>query len=179
MSASLKGKKVAFLATDGGEQVELTDPREALEKAGAETELVSIKEGSIDGFHHLDKGDTFKVDKLVGDVDFNDYDALVLPGGVANPDELRQDRAAVAFARSFVEAGKPVAAICHAPWLLVEANVVRGRTLTSFPSVKTDIVNAGGHWVDEKVCHDAPLITSRNPDDLEAFSGKIIEVLGQ
>ncbi|MCK7545586.1 type 1 glutamine amidotransferase [Marinobacter bryozoorum] len=179
MSASLKGKKVAFLATDGVEQVELTDPREALEKAGAETELVSIKEGSIDGFHHLDKGDTFKVDKLVGDVDFNDYDALVLPGGVANPDELRQDRAAVAFARSFVEAGKPVAAICHAPWLLVEANVVRGRTLTSFPSVKTDIVNAGGHWVDEKVCHDAPLITSRNPDDLEAFSGKIIEVLGQ
>ncbi|UZD65674.1 type 1 glutamine amidotransferase domain-containing protein [Marinobacter sp. AN1] len=178
MSASLKGKKVAFLATDGVEQVELTDPREALEKAGAETELVSIKEGSIDGFHHLDKGDTFKVDKLVGDVDFNDYDALVLPGGVANPDELRQDRAAVAFARSFVEAGKPVAAICHAPWLLVEANVVRGRTLTSFPSVKTDIVNAGGHWVDEKVCYDAPLITSRNPDDLEAFSGKIIEVLG-
>jgi protease I len=179
MSASLKGKKVAFLATDGVEQVELTDPREALEKAGAATELVSIKEGSIDGYHHLDKGDTFKVDKLVGDVDFNDYDALVLPGGVANPDELRQDRAAVAFARSFVEAGKPVAAICHAPWLLVEANVVRGRTLTSFPSVKTDIVNAGGHWVDEKVCHDAPLITSRNPDDLEAFSGKIIEVLGQ
>lgn len=179
MSASLKGKKVAFLATDGVEQVELTDPREALEKAGAETELVSIKEGSIDGYHHLDKGDTFKVDKLVGDVDFNDYDALVLPGGVANPDELRQDRAAVAFARSFVEAGKPVAAICHAPWLLVEANVVRGRTLTSFPSVKTDIVNAGGHWVDEKVCHDAPLITSRNPDDLEAFSGKIIEVLGR
>ncbi|SET85933.1 type 1 glutamine amidotransferase domain-containing protein [Marinobacter segnicrescens] len=178
MSASLKGKKVAFLATDGVEQVELTDPREALEKAGAETELVSIKEGSIDGFHHLDKGDTFKVDKLVGDVDFNDYDALVLPGGVANPDELRQDRAAVAFARSFVEAGKPVAAICHAPWLLVEANVVRGRTLTSFPSVKTDIVNAGGHWVDEKVCYDAPLITSRNPDDLEAFSSKIIEVLG-
>lgn len=130
--------------------------KEALEKAGAETELVSIKEGSIDGFHHLDKGDTFKVDKLVGDVDFNDYDALVLPGGVANPDELRQDRAAVAFARSFVEAGKPVAAICHAPWLLVEANVVRGRTLTSFPSVKTDIVNAGGHWVDERSATTRP-----------------------
>ncbi|MGM0570536.1 type 1 glutamine amidotransferase domain-containing protein [Marinobacter sp.] len=179
MTASLKGKKIAVLATDGVEQVELTDPRKTLEEAGADTELVSIKEGNIDGYHHLDKGDAFKVDRLVGDVDFNDYDALVLPGGVANPDELRQDRSAVAFVRSFVEAGKPVAAICHAPWLLVEANVVRGRTLTSFPSVKTDIVNAGGHWVDEQVCHDAPLITSRNPDDLAAFSDKIIEVLGR
>lgn len=179
MSTSLKGKKIAFLATDGVEQVELTDPREALEKAGADIELLSIREGRIDGYHHLDKGDSFQVDKLVGDAESSDYDALVLPGGVANPDALRQDHAAVAFVRDFVEAGKPVAAICHAAWLLVEANVVRGRNLTSFPSVKTDIVNAGGHWVDEQVCHDAPLITSRNPGDLEAFSGKIIEVVGR
>lgn len=178
MSASLKGRKIAILATDGVEQVELTDPREALEKAGASTELVSIREDSIKGYHHLDKGDTFKVDRRVSDVESGNYDALVLPGGVANPDALRQDLAAVALVRSFVEASKPVAAICHAPWLLVEANVVRGRTLTSYPSVKTDIVNAGGHWVDEQVCHDAPLITSRNPKDLEAFSRKIIEVLG-
>lgn len=146
MSTSLKGKKIAFLATDGVEQVELTDPREALEKAGADIELLSIREGRIDGYHHLDKGDSFQVDKLVGDAESSDYDALVLPGGVANPDALRQDHAAVAFVRDFVEAGKPVAAICHAAWLLVEANVVRGRNLTSFPSVKTDIVNAGGHW---------------------------------
>ncbi|GGY62283.1 type 1 glutamine amidotransferase domain-containing protein [Marinobacter zhanjiangensis] len=179
MSTSLKGKKIAFLATDGVEQVELTDPREALEKAGADIELLSIREGRIDGYHHLDKGGSFQVDKLVGDAESSDYDALVLPGGVANPDALRQDHAAVAFVRDFVEAGKPVAAICHAAWLLVEANVVRGRNLTSFPSVKTDIVNAGGHWVDEQVCHDAPLITSRNPGDLEAFSGKIIEVVGR
>lgn len=179
MSTSLKGKKIAFLATDGVEQVELTDPRETLEKAGADIELLSIKEGSIDGYHHLDKGDSFKVDKLVSDVEFSDYDALVLPGGVANPDALRQDHAAVAFVRDFVDASKPVAAICHAPWLLVEANVVRGYTLTSFPSVKTDILNAGGHWADEEVCYDGPLITSRNPGDLEAFSNKIIEVVGR
>ncbi|MFW5823723.1 MAG: type 1 glutamine amidotransferase domain-containing protein [Marinobacter sp.] len=179
MSTSLKGKTIAILATDGVEQVELTDPREALEKAGAETELLSIKEGKIDGYNHLDKADSFKVDRLVSGASFEDFDALVLPGGVANPDNLRQDRAAVSFVRSFVEANKPVAAICHGPWLLVEANVVRGRTLTSFPSVKTDIVNAGGHWVDEEVCHDAPLITSRNPDDLKAFCGKIIEVVGR
>lgn len=179
MSASLKGKKIAFLATDGVEQVELTQPWEELGKAGATTELISIKEGKIDGYHHLDKGDSFKVDRQANDVEFTDYDALVLPGGVANPDELRQDHAAVALVRSFVEAGKPVAAICHAPWLLVEANVVRGLNLTSFPSVKTDVVNAGGHWVDQEVCHDAPLITSRNPHDLDAFCGKIIEVLTQ
>ncbi|MFC4257811.1 type 1 glutamine amidotransferase domain-containing protein [Marinobacter lacisalsi] len=179
MSTALKGKKIAFLATDGVEQVELTAPREALEKAGADIDLLSIKEGSIDGYHHLDKGDPFKVDKLVSDAESGDYDALVLPGGVANPDALRQDHAAVAFVRDFVDAGKPVAAICHAPWLLVEANVVRGHTLTSFPSVKTDIVNAGGHWVDEQVCHDGPLITSRNPGDLDAFSNRIIEVVGR
>lgn len=178
MSASLKGKTIAFLATDGVEQVELTEPWDALQKAGATTELLSIKEGKIKGYHHLDKGDTFKVDRQVSDAEFTDYDALILPGGVANPDDLRQDHAAVAFVRSFVEAAKPVAAICHAPWLLVEANVVRGRTLTSFPSVKTDIVNAGGQWVDETVCYDAPLITSRNPDDLDAFCKKIIEVVG-
>lgn len=178
MSASLTGKKIAFLATDGVEQVELTEPREALEKAGATIELISIKEGSIDGYNHLEKADSFKVDHQVSNVSYNDYDALVLPGGVANPDELRQDESAVAFARSFIEAGKPVAAICHGPWLLVEADVVRDRKLTSFPSIKTDIINAGGKWVDKEVCYDAPLITSRKPDDLKAFSDKIIEVVG-
>lgn len=179
MSNPLDGKKIAFLATDGVEQVELTQPWEALEKAGATLTLLSIKEDPVAGYHHLDKGNTFQVDRLVGDGASTDFDALVLPGGVANPDALRQDQAAVEFVREFIEAGKPVAAICHAPWLLVEADVVRGRTLTSFPSVKTDIINAGGNWVDETVCYDAPLITSRNPGDLDAFCDRIIEVVGQ
>ncbi len=179
MTTELQGKKIAFLATDGVEQIELTRPWEDLKKAGAEVELLSIKEGSIDGYHHLDKADSFPVDKVLSDASFTNYDALVLPGGVANPDALRLDKSAVAFTRSFVEAGKPIAAICHGPWLLVEADVVKGKTLTSFPSLQTDISNAGGSWANESVCHDGGLITSRKPDDLDDFCNKIIEVVGQ
>ena len=144
MAGELQGKKVAFLLTDGVEQIEYTEPRKAVEAAGAEAHLVSLKRGTVQGFNHLDKGDTFEADLAVRDADAEDYDGLVLPGGVANPDFLRTDPDAVAFTRSFFEAGKPVAAICHGPWTLVEADVVRGRTLTSWPSVRTDITNAGG-----------------------------------
>ncbi|SFR64427.1 protease I [Marinobacter daqiaonensis] len=179
MTNQLQGKTIAFLATDGVEQIELTQPWETLRDAGARVELLSVKTGKIQGYNHLDKADQFPVDGQVKDVSFEDYDALVLPGGVANPDALRMDQSAVAFVRSFVEADKPVAAICHAAWLLVEADVVRGRTLTSFPSVQTDIANAGGKWVDETVCHDDPLITSRKPDDLDDFCNRIIEVVGR
>lgn len=179
MSKQLEGKKIAFLATDGVEQIELTRPWDDLKKAGADVELVSIGKDGIDGYNHLEKADSFEVDKQVGDASFTEYDALVIPGGLANPDALRQNPSAVAFARSFVEAGKPVAAICHGPWVLVEADVVKGRTLTSFPSVKTDIANAGGKWVDETVCQDGNLITSRKPDDLDAFCETIIKVVGQ
>ncbi|GHC68212.1 type 1 glutamine amidotransferase domain-containing protein [Streptomyces cinnamoneus] len=166
--------KVAFLvAPQGVEQIELTTPWKAVEEAGGTPQLVSTKPGKVQAFHHLDKGDTFPVDKVVDEVGVAEYDALVLPGGVANPDFLRMDERAVAFARDFFGAGKPVAAICHAPWTLVEADVVRGRTLTSWPSLRTDIQNAGGSWVDEqvKVCTSGPntLITSRKPDDLKAF----------
>ncbi len=164
--ASLDEKKVAFLATDGVEQIELTEPWKAVEEAGGKPELISLQEGKIQGFEHLDKGDEFDVDRAVADVSAGDYDGLVLPGGVANPDFLRADEDAVAFVRSFFEAGKPVAAICHGPWTLVEADVVRDRTLTSFPSLKTDIRNAGGNWVDEEVHVDGGLVSSRNPDDL-------------
>lgn len=177
MTAPLHGKKVAFLATDGVEQIELTRPWKDLEGAGAKLELVSIKSDEVQGFNHLDKADTFKVDRTVSQADGNDYDALVLPGGVANPDDLRTNEQAVAFVRDFMDKGKTVAAICHAPWTLVEADVLRDRTLTSFPSVKTDIKNAGGHWVDEEVHLDRNLITSRNPNDLDAFCAKIIEVM--
>jgi len=175
MAAELQGKRIAFMATDGVEQVEYIEPRKAVEAAGAEVHLVSLRSGTIQGFNHLDKGDTFKVDLTVRDADPGDYDGLVLPGGVANPDFLRMDRHAVAFARGFFEAGKPVAAICHAPWTLVEADVVRGRTLTSWPSLRTDIRNAGGTWVDEEVHVDAGLVTSRKPADLPAFCAKAIE----
>jgi protease I len=175
MAAELQGKRVAFMATDGVEQIEYTEPRKALEAAGAEVHLVSLRSGTIQGFNHLDKGDTFKVDLTVRDADPGDYDGLVLPGGVANPDALRLDQDAVAFARAFFEAGKPVAAICHAPWTLVEADVVRGRTLTSWPSLRTDIRNAGGNWVDEEVHVDAGLVTSRKPADLPAFCAKTVE----
>jgi protease I len=171
----LQGKRIAFLATDGVEQVELTDPWEAVEQAGAEPVLVSPKEGKIQGFEHLDKGKTFEVDKAVADTSADDYDGLVLPGGVANPDQLRMDEKAVAFVRSFVESGKPVGVICHGPWTLVEADVVRGRTLTSFPSVKTDLENAGATWVDKEVVVDNGLVSSRDPDDLPAFCKKIVE----
>jgi protease I len=175
MAEQLKGRKIAFLATDMVEQVELTEPWKALEGVGADLELISIKDGEIQGFNHYDKADTFKVDKTVEEADPSEYDGLVLPGGVGNPDNLRQDENAVQFVRAFFEQGKPVGAICHAPWLLVEAGVVRGRTLTSFPSLQTDISNAGGKWVDEQVHVDQGLVTSRKPADLPAFNKKLIE----
>jgi protease I len=177
MASRLSGKRVAFLATDGVEQVELSEPWKAVENEGGTPELVSLESGEIQGFDHLDKADTFKVDKPVADADMNDYDGLVLPGGVANPDFLRANEEAVEFTRSFFEAGKPVASICHGPWMLVEADVVQGRTVTSWPSVRTDIRNAGGTWVDEEVHVDSGLVTSRKPDDLPAFCEKLVEEL--
>jgi protease I len=171
----LNGRHVAFLATDMFEQVELTEPWNALEQAGAKLELVSLETGEIQGFDHYDKADTFRVGKTVDDASANDFDALVLPGGVGNPDTLRMNEDAVRFVRGFFETGKPIGAICHAPWMLVEAGIVNGRSLTSFPSLKTDIRNAGGNWVDEEVCVDEGIVTSRKPDDLPAFSAKLIE----
>jgi protease I len=176
MADELKGKKVAILvANEGIEQVELTEPRQALEQAGATVELLAPEATEAQAFNHLDKADAFPVDRAVGDAHAGDYDALMLPGGVANPDNLRTHPEAVAFVRAFFDAGKPVAAICHAPWALVEADVVRGRTLTSWPSLQTDIRNAGGTWVDQQVCVDAGLVTSRKPDDLPAFNAKMVE----
>jgi protease I len=173
--ADLSGKRVAFLATDMVEQVELSEPWKAVERAGGTPELVSLEEGEIQGFNHYDKADKFTVDRTVGEARAEDYDALVQPGGVGNPDTLRMDEDAVRFFRDFVESGKPVAVICHGPWMLVEAGVVRTRTLTSFPSLKTDIENAGGNWVDEEVVLDDGVITSRNPDDLPAFCKTLVE----
>ncbi len=175
MANELRGKKIAFLATDMVEQVELTRPWEALMGAGADVELVSIKDGKIQGFNHYDKADTFKVDKTVEEVSASDYDALVLPGGVGNPDTLRLDENAVHFVRDFFEQGKPVGAICHAPWLLIEAGVARDRTLTSWPSLTTDLRNAGANRVDQEVVVDNGLVTSRKPDDIPAFNKKLIE----
>jgi len=175
MAEDLNGKKIAFLFTDGVEQVELEKPLDAVKQAGAEVELISLEDGEVQAFQHLDHGDKIKVDKAVSDADPTDYDGLVLPGGVANPDFLRSDEDAVGFVRSFVEAGKPIGAICHGPWTLVEADVLRGRTITSWPSLKTDIRNAGGNWVDEEVHVDNGLVSSRNPDDLPAFCAKIVE----
>jgi protease I len=175
MAAELKGKKIAFLAADMFEQVELEEPWKALEQAGAELELVSLKDGEVQGFNHYDKAGSFKVDKSVEEASANDYDALVLPGGVGNPDNLRQDENAVQFVRDFFEQAKPVGAICHAPWTLIEAGVVRDRTLTSFPSLQTDLRNAGANWVDEEVHVDQGLVTSRKPDDIPAFNKKLIE----
>lgn len=171
----LNQKTIAFLATDGFEQIELTRPWDELSKAGAKLELVSLEKGEIQGFNHADKADTFKVDKTVDEVNATAYDALVLPGGVHNPDTLRTNKRAVEFAQEFFKHKKPVAAICHGPWLLVEADVVQGRTLTSWPSLQTDIKNAGGNWVDEEVVVDNGLVTSRKPDDLDAFCKKAIE----
>ncbi len=176
MPSDLNGKRIAILVdNEGVEQVELVEPRKAIEAAGAETELIAPEAGRIQAVDHLDKADKFEVDRAVGDADAAVYDGLLLPGGVANPDNLRTDADAVGFVRAFFEAGKPVAAICHAPWLLVEADVVEGRTLTSFPSLQTDIRNAGGEWVDEEVVTDSGLVTSRKPDDLPAFIDKAIE----
>ncbi|MFI5494385.1 type 1 glutamine amidotransferase domain-containing protein [Actinoplanes sp. NPDC051859] len=177
MATSIKGKRVAFLATDGVEEIEYTQPRKAVEAAGGLAELVSIKDGEIQAVNHLDKAGTYSVDKQVKNVAADQYDALVLPGGVANPDFLRTDPDAVQFVRSFFAAGKPVAAICHGPWTLVEAGVVDGRTLTSWPSLRTDLANAGATWVDEQVHVDQGLITSRKPDDLPAFCDKMIEAI--
>lgn len=179
MANTLQGKKIAVLATDGVEQVELTKPVQAVKDAGATVELLSITSGQIQGVNGMDKGDTFSVDKLVSQAQAGDYDALILPGGVANPDKLRMDPAAVKFVRDFFNSGKPIAAICHGPWTLVEADVVRGRTLTSWPSLQTDIRNAGGTWVDEVVHTDRGLVTSRKPDDLPAFCAKMVEEFGE
>jgi protease I len=171
----LQGKKVAILAADMVEQVELVEPRKALEAAGAQTELISIHPGEIQGFNHFDPADRHPVDRTVEEVQAADYDALFVPGGVGNPDQLRGDENAVSFVRDFFEAAKPVAVICHGPWILVEADVVRGRKLTSWPTLQTDIRNAGGNWVDQQVVVDQGLVTSRKPDDIPAFNDKMIE----
>ena len=177
MANRLDNKRVAFVATDGVEQVELTEPWKAVEAEGGQPELISIDSGEIQGFEHLDKADKFSVDRTAKEAKADDYDGLVLPGGVANPDFLRGDEDVVSFVRSFFEAGKPVGVICHGPWTIVEADVVRGRTLTSWPSLATDIRNAGGNWVDEEVHVDNGLVTSRKPDDLPAFCAKLVEEL--
>jgi protease I len=171
----LQGKKVAILAADMFERVELEEPRKALEDAGATTEVISIKDGEIQGFDHFDPSKKVKVEKTVEEVSVGEYDALLVPGGVGNPDLLRGDENAVDFVREFAESKKPMAVICHGPWVLVEAGVVRGRTLTSWPSLQTDIRNAGGNWVDEEVVVDDGIVTSRNPDDIPAFNRKMIE----
>jgi len=176
MSDRLQGKKIAFLtANEGVEQIELTEPMKAVREAGAEAELLAPEAGQVQAFNHLDKGDTFDADRAVGDVDAGEYDGLVLPGGVANPDQLRTKPEALEFVRSFFEAGKPVGVICHGPWTLIDAGVAEGRTLTSWPSLETDLRNAGANWVDEEVHVDQGLVTSRKPDDLEAFNAKIVE----
>jgi protease I len=172
---SLSGKRVAILATDGVEQVELTEPRKALDAAGAITKVVSPKSGSIKGWNHANWGDGIKVDVTLDGTSPDDYDALMLPGGVLNPDHLRTNEKAVNFVRAFFEAGKPVAAICHGPWMLVEADVVRGRNVTSWPSLHTDLRNAGASWTDSQVVTDHGLVTSRKPDDIPAFNRKMIE----
>jgi protease I len=171
----LQGKKIAFLATDGFEQVELTKPWDAVKQAGAEVELISIESGEIQGMNHDEKGNRFRVDRTIGDVKASDYAGLVLPGGVANPDRLRTDEQCVDFVRAFFDQKKPVAAICHGPWTLIEADAVRGRTVTSWPSLRKDLENAGATWVDEEVHVDDGLVTSRKPDDLDAFCAKAVE----
>lgn len=177
--AKLENKKVAVLATDGFEQSELEKPVEALKDAGATVEIVSIKSGKIKGWDEKDWGDEVAVDKTLDEVSSSDYDALVLPGGVMNPDTLRTNESAVAFAKAFMDAKKPVAAICHGPWLLAEADVVRGRKMTSYKSIQTDLKNAGADWVDQEVVTDNGFVTSRNPGDLPAFCKKMIEEIGE
>ncbi|GGK20188.1 protease [Pilimelia terevasa] len=172
------GRRVAFLLTDGVEESEYVRPREAVERAGARAALVSLRDGEIQAMRHTDKGGRHRVDTTVAQADPADYDALVLPGGVLNPDLLRMDAGAVEFVRAFVRSGRPVAAICHGPWTLVEADAVRGRTVTSWPSLRTDLTNAGATWVDEEVRVDGNLITSRKPDDLPAFCAALLQELG-
>lgn len=179
MSHSLEGKKIAFLATTGFEQIELTQPWSELKDAGADVVLVSLEKGSIKGFNHMEPGDDFNVDQTLDEVTADDFDGVVLPGGVHNPDALRTDNRAVQFVRDFFRQHKSVAAICHGPWLLVEADVLAGRILTSWQSLKTDIENSGGSWVDQEVVVDEGLVTSRNPDDLDAFCTKTIEVFSE
>jgi protease I len=173
---TLKGKKVAILAADMFERVELEEPRKALEDAGADVEIVSIHDGEVRGFDHFDPANTVEVDRTVEEVSPDDYDALMIPGGVGNPDQLRGDENAVAFVRDFHDAGKPLAVICHGPWMLVESGVVRGKTVTSWPTLQTDVRNAGGEWVDEEVVVDGNLVTSRKPDDIPAFNEKMLEL---
>jgi protease I len=180
MADELQGKKIAFLtANEGVEEVELTKPLAAVKEAGAEVELLAPQAGEIQAFNHLDKAETFAADRAVGDADAGEFDGLVLPGGVANPDNLRTHEEAVGFVRDFFAAGKPVGVICHGPWTLIEADVVKGRTVTSWPSLQTDLRNAGAEWVDEEVVTDNGLVSSRNPDDLQAFGAKIVEELAE
>jgi protease I len=171
----LQGKKIAFIATEGVEQVELTEPWKAVEEAGAEPELISTADEEFNAWNHFDKGGSFKPDRTIEEANVADYDGLVLPGGVANPDQLRTDENVVAFIREFAQSGKPIGVICHGPWTLVEAGVVQGRTITSWPSLQTDLRNAGANWVDQEVVVDNGLVSSRKPDDLPAFNAKIVE----
>ncbi len=175
MANELEGKRIAFLFTEGVEQVELTEPLDAVRKAGADTDLISLEQGEVPMFNHLDKADTIEAERAVSDVDASHYDGLVIPGGVANPDRLRTDQDAVRFVRGFFEQDKPVGIICHGPWMLVEADLARGRKVTSWPSLRTDLRNAGADWVDEQVVVDNGLVTSRKPDDIPAFNDKAIE----
>jgi len=175
MADELKGKRVAFLFTDGAEQVEVTEPLEAVRKAGADVDIVSLEKGEVEMWKHFDKGDKITAEVAVADADASDYDALVLPGGVANPDQLRLNKNAVKFVRDFFEQDKPAGVICHGPWMLVETGVAKGRKVTSWPSLQTDLRNAGANWVDEEVVVDNGLVTSRKPDDLPAFCAKIVE----
>lgn len=179
MASNLQGKKIAILATDGFEQVELTEPKKALEQAGAQTVVVAPKSGEIKGWNRTEWGEPVKVDRTLDQVEAGEFDALLLPGGVMNPDHLRMQPRAVSFVREFGQSGKLVAAICHGPWMLIEAGLVQGKTITSWPSLKTDIKNAGGSWVDQEVVADGQIVTSRKPDDIPAFNRKVIEKIGQ
>ena len=179
MADELQGKKIAFIATEGVEEAELVEPWRAVENAGAQPELLSIEEGEVQAWQHFDKGGSFKVDRTVEEARVEEYDGLVLPGGVANPDRLRTDENVVSFIRDFAASGKPIGVICHGPWTLIEAGVVQGRTLTSWPSLQTDLRNAGANWVDEEVVVDQGLVSSRKPDDLPAFNAKLIEEFGE
>lgn len=178
-SGKLAGKRIAILVEQGFEQVEMTEPREALDEAGAETVLVSPESGKVQAFQHDKWGDKFKVDMTLSEASPDEFDALVLPGGVMNPDKLRSNTMAVDFVRGFVQAGKPIAAICHGPWTLIEAGAVKGRHMTSWPSLKTDLQNAGAMWTDEEVVTDNGLVTSRKPDDIPAFNRKMIEEIAE
>jgi len=176
---NLNGKRVAILVADGFEQVELTGPKDALDQAGAKTSIVSPVQGKVQGWKHFDKADSFPVDVPLANASADQFDALLLPGGVINPDQLRMNPAAVKFVKAFVDAGKPIAAICHGPWTLIETGIVRGRKMTSWPSLKTDLTNAGATWVDQEVVTDKGLVTSRKPDDIPAFNRKMLEEIAE